>query len=63
MKKIVFLLILLITGLASCKNFDIDHPDYEYTSGYFPYQFPVRTIILGDYIYDNSNDNEQKILI
>jgi len=63
MKKIVFLLILLITGLASCKNFDIDHPDYEYTSGYFPYQFPVRTIILGDYIYDNSNDNEHKFLI
>ena len=63
MKKIVFLSVLLIAGLTSCKNFDIDHPDYEYTSGYFPYQFPVRTLILGDYIYDNSNDNEHKFLI
>jgi len=63
MKKIVFLSILLIASLTSCKNFDIDHPDYEYTSGYFPYQFPVRTLILGEYIYDNSNDNEHKFLI
>lgn len=63
MKKIVFLLVLLIAGLTSCKNFDIDHPDYEYTSGYFPYQFPVRTLVLGDYIYDNENDNNHKFLI
>lgn len=63
MKKILFLSVLLIAGLTSCKNFDIDHPDYLYTSGYFPYQFPVRTLILGDYIYDNSNDNEHKFLI
>ena len=63
MKKIVFLSVLLIAGLTSCKNFDIDHPDYEYTSGYFPYQFPVRTLVLGDYIYDNENDNNHKFLI
>lgn len=63
MKKIIFLSLLLIAGLASCKNFEIDHPDFAYTSGYFPYQFPVRTLILGDYIYDNSNDNEHKFLI
>lgn len=50
-------------GLFSCENFDIDHPDYEYTSGYFPYQFPVRTLVLGDYIYDNSNDNAHKFVI
>jgi len=63
MKKIVFLSVLFIAGLISCENFDIDHPDFEYTSGYFPYQYPVRTLILGDYIYDNSNDNEHKFLI
>ena len=62
MKRLLFLLVIAIT-VVSCKNFDIDHPDFEYTSGYFPYQFPVRTIILGDYIYDNSNDNAHKFLI
>lgn len=62
MKRILFLLFVAIT-VVSCKNFDIDHPDYKYTSGYFPYQFPVRTLVLGDYIYDNSNDNAKKFLI
>lgn len=62
MKRILFLFLIAIT-LVSCKNFDIDHPDYNYTSGYFPYQFPVRTLVLGDYIYDNSNDNAHKFII
>ena len=62
MKKI-FLIILTIAGLFSCKNFEITHPDFDYTSGYFPYQFPVRTLVLGDYIYDNANDNAHKFVI
>lgn len=62
MKKILFILILVIS-ISSCKNFDKDHPDYAYTSGYFPYQYPVRTLVLGDYIYDNSNDNAHKFVI
>lgn len=62
MKKL-YIVIAIIIGLSSCKNFETDFPDYEYTSGYFPYQFPVRTIILGDYIYDNSNDNAHKFVI
>lgn len=62
MKKIILILTLAI-GLFSCENFDIDHPDFDYTSGYFPYQFPVRTLVLGDYIYDNSNDNAHKFVI
>ncbi len=49
--------------MMACQNFDIDHPDFDYTSGYFPYQFPVRTLVLGDYIYDNSNDNDHKFVI
>lgn len=61
MKKISIL--LLITFLAGCQNFDIEHPDFDYTSGYLPYQYPVRTLILGDYIYDNSNDNDHKFRI
>lgn len=62
MKKIL-LILTVITGMVSCENFDIVHPDYDYTSGYFPYQFPVRTLVLGDYIYDNSNDNAHKFVI
>lgn len=62
MKRLVFILTIII-GLSSCENFPSDFPDYDYTSGYFPYQFPVRTLVLGDYIYDNSNDNAGKFLI
>jgi hypothetical protein len=62
MKKLLFILFVAV-GVISCENFDIDHPDFEYTSGYFPYQFPVRTLVLGDYIYDNSNDNAHKFVV
>jgi len=59
---------LLITGflilcIFACKNAEINHPDFDYTTGYFPYQYPVRTLVLGDDIYDNSNDNAGKFLI
>lgn len=61
MKRINFIsLLLIILILSACQNFDINHPDYKYTAGYFPYQFPVRTLVLGDYIYDNTNDNAHK---
>jgi hypothetical protein len=62
MKKI-FLILTLTIGLISCENFKIDHPDFTYTSGFFPYQFPVRTLVLGDYIYDNANDNAHKFVV
>lgn len=62
MKRIFFILLISL-GLFSCENFNIDHPDFDYTSGYFPYQFPVRTLVLGDYIYDNTNDNDHKFVI
>lgn len=62
MKKI-FLLLAIVFGLFSCGNFEIVHPDFKYTSGFFPYQFPVRTLVLGDYIYDNSNDNAHKFIV
>lgn len=63
MKRIILTLAVLAFALYSCRNFDIAHPDFKYTSGYFPYQFPVRTIILGDYIYDNSSDNNHQFVI
>jgi hypothetical protein len=62
MQKIL-IAIFLSAGVLACKNAEIDHPDFDYTTGYFPYQYPVRTLILGDDIYDNSNDNAKKFLI
>jgi hypothetical protein len=62
MKKILIIL-ALFAGLMGCKNQVADFPDYKYTSGYFPYQYPVRTLVLGDYIYDNANDNNHLFVI
>ncbi|PWJ56928.1 uncharacterized protein DUF1735 [Dyadobacter jejuensis] len=61
--KHISLFLLLCLGFLACKNGDIVHPDFDYTAGYFPYQYPVRTLILGDDIYDNSNDNAHKFII
>src|SRR5690606_1639696 len=52
----------IITGCT--KNSDIDHPDFDYQSVYFAYQYPVRTVVLGeDLNIDNSLDNEHKVEI
>ena len=49
---------------ASCYNSEQEFPDYEEgTIAYFAYQFPVRTLILGNDIYDNTLDNEHKCRI
>ena len=49
---------------ASCYNADREFPDYEGgTTAYFAYQYPVRTLILGNDIYDNTLDNAHKCRI
>lgn len=68
MKRFKFLSVLSagVFGLlliTSCENQEVEFPDFEYTSVYFPYQYPVRTVVLGDDIYDNTLDNEHKIKI
>jgi hypothetical protein len=58
MKKILF---IISTGviLFGCTNKDIEFDDYLYQSIYFPYQMPVRTLILGDEaVGDNTIDRE-----
>jgi hypothetical protein len=63
MKRILIIL-AIFAGFLSCQNQDVDFPDYKYTTGYFPYQYPVRTLLLGnDIIYDNSNDNAHKFVV
>ena len=54
----------LSLSLASCYNADKDFPDYEKgTKAYFAYQNPIRTLVLGNDIYDNSLDNAHKCRI
>lgn len=65
MKLLKLLSVILIgssTSLfTSCKNQDVEFPDYEGgTTVYFAYQNPVRTIVLGEDIYDTSLDNAHR---
>ena len=56
--------ISLVCALWSCKNGDMEFPDFEEgTTVYFPYQYPVRTIVLGDDEYDTSLDKAHKCQI
>lgn len=51
---------LALLGASSCKNADIDFPDYEGGSSvYFSYQTPVFTLVQGNNeVYDVTNDNK-----
>ena len=56
--------IALVGALWSCKSGDPTFPDYEGgTTVYFPYQYPVRTIVLGDDEYDLTLDHAHKCQI
>ena len=67
MKRFNFLSIIsagiLIFLMISCQNQKVEFPDFDYSSVYFAYQYPVRTIVLGDDIFDNTLDNEHKCAI
>jgi len=49
--------------LTSCQNGDIEFDDYDYQTVYFAQQTPVRTITLGDDVYDRTLDNEHRFQI
>src|SRR5690606_9058077 len=50
--------------LPGCSNEDITFADYAYQSVYFPYQAPVRTLILGDEVLgDNTIDRARSFSI
>ncbi|MDO4164352.1 MAG: DUF5627 domain-containing protein [Bacteroides sp.] len=63
MKKITISLMILGSVLTSCGNQDWEFPDYDYTTVYFAQQTPIRTITLGDDVYDTTLDNEHKCKI
>lgn len=54
---------LCMLALQSCKNQDVDFPDYDNSAVYFAYQYPVRTLVMGDDVYDTSLDNAHKCKI
>ena len=62
MKKVFLISLIFVSMLAAC-NKDWKFPDYNYSTVYFPYQSPVRTLVLGEDIYDNTLDNQHKFLI
>lgn len=62
MKKILaFISVILV--MVSCNNKDITYPDYNYQAVYFPFQYPVRTLSLGNDLIDNSLDKQHKFHI
>jgi len=66
LKKYIYGVVLgaLALTTTSCYNADKDFPDYEGgTKAYFAYQNPIRTLVLGNDIYDNSLDNAHKCRI
>jgi hypothetical protein len=64
MKKISFIIFIISVIFSSCENSNWKFSDYDYSTVYFAYQTPVRTITLGnDYVNDNSLDNEHKCQI
>ncbi len=63
MKKIFYLL-SIVTLLYGCENKEIDFADFEFQAVYFPFQTPVRTLMLGDEeIGDNTIDLEHAFSI
>lgn len=51
----------VISGFIACQNSDAVFNDYEHgTTVYFAYQYPVRTLVMGDDEYDTSKDKKHK---
>ena len=67
MKKSLYMSLMLLAAVATtgCKNGDQDFDDFEGgTTVYFPYQYPVRTILLGDGVeYSTELDNAHRFKV
>ncbi len=58
-----FIMLSAVITLTSCQNEGWNFPDYEYQSVYFAYQYPVRTIVLGESKFDNELDNNRQFKV
>lgn len=63
MKQAFLIITILFSILITACNKDWEFSDYKYSTVYFPYQSPVRTLVLGEDIYDNTLDNQHKFRI
>lgn len=63
MKKGFIIAGLALTMFTACHNQPWEFPDHDYTTVYFPYQYPIRTLVLGEDIVDNTLDNEHKFKV
>lgn len=64
MKKLtVLILILVVSVFYSCQNEDWSFPDNPFSTVYFSYQYPVRTLTMGEDIFDTTLDNLHKCSI
>jgi hypothetical protein len=63
-KIFIGLAVALGTVTGCMKNKDMEFPDFDHQAVYFAYQYPVRTIVLGEDVnIDNTLDNERKVEI
>lgn len=62
MKKLLMYISISIF-IVSCTNSEIEYSDYTYQTVYFPVQYPVRTLVLGESRYDNAIDLEHAFTI
>lgn len=55
----------LMVSLVACESKEQSFPDFDGgTTAYFAYQYPIRTLILGNVeTYDNTSDNEGRFTI
>lgn len=60
-KSLLFLVMITIAALSCSKK--VDHPDFDYQTVYFAYQYPVRTITFGEDIFSTELDNQGKFKI
>lgn len=64
MNKKLLILMLIVLSIVACENQDPEFADFGITSVYFPFQTPVRTLILGKYeLGFNENDNNHRFEI
>lgn len=54
-------ILFVFSAIYSCSNQPIEFEDFPYTTTYFSSQFPLRTMVLGDYKYENDNDGTFEI--
>lgn len=59
----ILLFIAVILGAFGCDNQEVSFDDFDYTAVYFPFQTPMRTLVLGEDRIDNSLDNELRFNI